>query len=246
MPSNNLYHLIDDLLNLNQAIEDIRQRLVSLNGVPYLSQDARQVALEAMQCDIGACGNWMRALIGLKGLSQEKYGCNWDAEYRQLLGTGLSSEQIEDLMLNYLRNTITIKVHFTIENLFSDILNALGASPAMGFWHIKNAMLEQAGIPLQGPEETVLSVLAKIRNSYHGNGMCDKYSLSCVIGGLRFEFRPGKPVECASWDHIVVILRATVAVLDAILFSERVSNISGEIPDAFAAQATADMGSAGK
>jgi hypothetical protein len=240
--NNYFYHLVDDFLSLNQAIEDIRQRVASMSDATYTSQDARQLVLEGMQCDIAACGNWMRALMSLKGLSQEKYGSEWDEEYRKILGTGLSSDQAEYVMLEYLRNTLATKIHFKVENLFSNILKVLAATPARrNFCHIKNAMLEQAGIPLKGPEDDILMVLAELRNSYHNNGMSEGSALSCVVGGLTFEFSEGQPVQCASWDHIVVIMRATIGVLAAILFSERVSDTRGEIPDAFAAQATLPM-----
>ena len=198
-------HVLEELRSLNPAIEGVRQRIVTVNGVSYASQDARQVALEAIQCDIGACGNWIRTLISLRGLCQEKYGGNREEEYRKLIWTGLSTDQAEARMVNYLRNTITTKVHFTIENLFSNILKALSASPAgSGFWSIKNAMLTQADIPLKGPEDDTLMVLAKLRNSFHKNGMSDRYPLSCVVGGLQFEFSEGKPIKCASDRKSVV------------------------------------------
>ena len=126
----NFDQVLSDLHSLNQAIADIRQKMVTMCGVSYASQDARHIALEGLQCDIGACGNWIKTLMSLKGLSQEKYGNNWDAQYRKLIGTGLTSGQAEDLMLGYLRNTLITKVHFKIENLFNNILKALSASPS--------------------------------------------------------------------------------------------------------------------
>jgi hypothetical protein len=236
MSYSNFDQVLKDLQSLNQAIEDIRQKIVTVSGVSYASQDARHVALDGLQCDIGACGNWIRVLMSLKGLSQEKYSDNWEEEYRKLIGTGLSSGQAEDLMLDYLRNTLATKVHFKIENLFSNILKALSASPnRSGFWHISNAMLQQAGIPTTGPEKNTLTVLANLRNSFHANGMHNNDSLSVDIDGIRFEFCKGKPVECASWKHIVVIMRANISVLESVLFSNRVSNLRSEIPDTFAA-----------
>ena len=146
MSYSNFGQVLTDLQILNQTIEDIRQRIVTTSGISYTSQDARQVALDGLQCDIGACGNWIRTLMSLKGLSQEKYGENWEEKYIKLIGTGLSSSQAEDLMLDYLRNTLTTKVHFKIENLFSNILKVLSVSPKRrGFWHTANAMLEQIG-----------------------------------------------------------------------------------------------------
>lgn len=236
MNYSNFDQVLNDLQSLNQAIEDIRQKIVTVCGVSYASQDARHVALDGLQCDIGACGMWIRALMSLKGLSQEKYGDNWDAEYRRSIGTGLTSCQAEDLMLDYLRNTLTTKVHFKIENLFSNILKALSAGPnRRGFWHISNAMLQQAGIPTTGLEKNTLTVLANLRNSFHANGMHNSDSLSADIDGIRFEFCKGKRVKCASWKHIVVIMRANISVLKSVLFSNKVANLKSEIPDAFAA-----------
>lgn len=235
MNYSNFDQVLKDLQSLNQTIEDIRQKIVTVSGVSYASQDARQVALDGLQCDIGACSNWIRALMSLKGLSQEKYTDNWEDEYRKLIGIGLSSGQAEDLMLDYLRNTLTTKVHFKIENLFSNILKAFSASPKrIGFWHISNAMLQQAGIPTMGPEKNTLTVLANLRNSFHANGMHNNDSLSVDIDEIRFEFCKGKRVECASWKHIVVIMRANISVLDSVLFSKKVTNLRSEIPDAFA------------
>jgi len=231
----NFDQVLKDLQSLNQAIEDIRQKIVTTSGVSYASQDARQVALDGLQCDIAACGNWIHVLMSLKGLSQEKHSNNWEGEYRKLIGTGLSSGQAEYLMLDYLRNTLTIKAHFKIENLLSNLLKALSASPnKRGFWHISNAMLRQAGISTTGQEKNTLTVLANLRNSFHANGMHNNGFLSVDIDGIRFEFCNGKPVKCASWEHIVVIMRAIISVLESVLFSNRVSTLRSEIPDAFA------------
>ena len=236
MNYSNFDQVLNDLRSLNQAIEVIRQKVVTVSSISYASQDARQVALDGLQCDIGACGNWIRALMSLRDLSHEKYRDNWEEEYRKLIETGLPSGQAEDLMLDYLRNTLTTKVHFKIENLYNNILKALNATPKQsGFWRISDAMLNEAGIFATGPEKKTLTALANLRNSFHANGMHNKDSLSVDIDGMRFEFHKGKPVECASWKHIVVIIRANISVLESILFSNNVSNLRSEIPDAFAA-----------
>jgi len=235
MNYSNFDQVLQDLQSLNQAIEDIRQKIVTVSGVSYASQDARQVALDGLQCDIGACGNWIRVLMSLKGLAQEKYGKNWDEEYRNLIGTGLTSSQAEDLMLDYLRNTLTTKVHFKIENLFNNIIKALSANPnRRGFWQTSDTMLQQAGIPIQGREKDILTALANLRNSFHANGIHNNNSLNIIIDGIRFEFCKGKRVECASWKHIIVIIRATISVLESILLANRVASLK-DIPDTFAA-----------
>jgi hypothetical protein len=226
--------VIDELQTLNQTIEEIRRRIETVSGVLYGSQDARHIALEGFQRDIAVCGNWIRTLQSLKSLSQEKFGNNWDKEYQKLIQTNLPSGQAEDFMIDYLRNTLTTKVHFKIENLFSNILKALSANPKKGFWNISNAMLEKADIDTNGKEKNTLTALANLRNSYHANGMHNNDTLRVDIDGIRFEFCKGKRVECASWKHIVVILRANISVLESILFSNNVSNLRCDIPDDFA------------
>lgn len=236
MHYSNFGQVVKDLQSLIQAIEDIRQKIVTVSGVSYASQDARQVALDGLQCDIGACGIWISTLMSLKVLSQEKYKDNWEEEYRKLIGTILPSGQAEDLMLDYLRNTFTTKAHFKIENLFSNILKALPATPnGCGYWHISNAMLQEAGISTSGTEKNILTVLANLRNSFHANGMHSKDDLSVDIDGLKFEFRKGSRVECASWEHVIVIMRENISVLESVLLSNSVSKLRGEIRDAFAA-----------
>jgi hypothetical protein len=231
MEYSNFDQVLTDLQKLNQAIETIRQKIVTETQIAYISQDARHVALEGLQSDISACGMWMHTLISLKG----KYRGTWNAEYQKLIGTALSSDQAEDLMLEYLRNTLTTKIHFKIESLFSNLLKALSATPRKsGFWHISEAMLKEADLPTNGPEKNTLTAFANLRNSYHANGIHSNEFLSVDIHGTMFEFSKGWRVECASWKHIVVIMQATICVLDTILFSDKVSRLRSEIQDDFA------------
>lgn len=151
------------------------------------------------------------------------------------MGTGLSVGQSEDLMLDYLRNTLITKVHFKIENLFSNILNAISANAPRGFWRIGDQTLALAAIPTRGREKDILTVLANLRNSFHANGMHHNDNLSIQIDGIDFDFIKDRPVTCAGWMHIMTAIRSNICVVDAILLSSAVCNHSGEIADAFAA-----------
>ena len=117
----NFSEVLSDLCGIIEDAERTRQFLVG-RGIDYRSQDARQLALEGIQCDVGACGNWISSLPGLKNLCMEHYGEQWESEYIRIIGTRLSASIAEDLMLDYLRNTITTKIHFKIDNLFMNIL----------------------------------------------------------------------------------------------------------------------------
>ncbi|MGD9202233.1 MAG: hypothetical protein PVI26_11760, partial [Chitinispirillia bacterium] len=103
-----------------------------------------------------------------------------------------------------------------------------------GFWNICNTILHQLGVPTSGPAKNTLTVLANLRNSFHSNGIHNNDSLNVNIDDTLFKFRRGKPVKCASWNHIVVIIRANISVLESVLLSNKVSNIKSEISDSFA------------
>jgi hypothetical protein len=225
--------VLSDFVSLTQAIENLRRRLEQ-DGVLYNSQDARQVALDGLQCDIGACGNWIKSLMSLKQLSQQSFGEEWEQEYRKRMATCLAIGQSEDLMLDYLRNTLTSKIHFKIENLYSNILEAISGNPPKGFWKIGDATLGLAGIPTSGPEKQTLTVLANLRNSFHANGMHNNADLAIQIDGIDFQFTKGQPVKCAGWKHIVTAIRSNIAVVEAVLYSSAVSTHEAEIRDAFA------------
>lgn len=128
-----------------------------------------------------------------KSLSQGMNGDNWEEEYRKFIGTGLDkAETAEYMMLDYLRNTLTTKVHFKIENLFSNIL-AYQGEEVRGFKRICDKTLPLANISTYGREAKILSALAFLRNSYHNNGIHkNKNELTIDIDGIPFEFRNGK------------------------------------------------------
>lgn len=232
----NFSEVLSDLCGIREDAERTRQFLVG-RGIHYQSQDARQLALEGIQCDVGACGNWINSLLGLKNLCMEHYGEQWESEYLRILGTRLSASIAEDLMLNYLRNTITTKIHFKIDNLFKNILRHLDALPNRGgFWHLSSGMLEQLGMSTTGAEKRTLTILANLRNSFHSNGMHTNADLRHEVRGLVFEFRRDERVECASWAHIVVAIHENLALLDRFFRSNLLSNVTDEIRDEFAGE----------
>lgn len=236
-------HYFDDVVEYLQGIiddiEKLRQKIVTECGVSYTSQDARHVALAGLQRDILACGYWIRSLTNLKGIVREKHGSNWNGHYQQLFGAGLKADEAEDLMLDYLRKSLPINVHFKIENLFSNILMHKNKKRKRGFAHISKAILELAGIRCDRPKN-ILTALASVRNSFHSNGMHENDCLSVKIGGISFKFIKGEPVKCASWDHILVLIREIISILDCILFLGNVKIVKAEIQDRFAQTITND------
>jgi len=263
--------LVDALHELIKDIEKIKLRIEVESKVLSKSKDARQIALNGLQIDISVCCNWINTLINLNRLSKTQYGDNWKPEYLNMIETALRVDEsevssaipvIEKHMIDYLRNTLTTKLHFKIENLFKNILKALDCPVPYGFSKISAQMLCVAEISSKEEKVTpenedmlaafpglrntryararkatpkdILKVLACMRNSLHTNGMHTENDLICSIDGDDFEFHKNKPVSCASWPHIVKVIRANITVLESVLFSTRVLNLREEIKDMFA------------
>ncbi|MBU2595312.1 hypothetical protein KJ713_00550 [Patescibacteria group bacterium] len=51
--------------------------------------------------------------------------------------------------------------------------------------------------------------------------------------GLEFFFIKGQRVKCASWQHILIALSANIDILEKILLSNKIKNITSEIIDDF-------------
>lgn len=168
-------------------------------------------------------------------MTKKFYGEKWEQEFLHQIGTRLNSDRIYDQMTNYLRNTITTKVHFKIENLLSNILQRINSQKMVniGFTTIIKD-LKGAGINISDDQSKILEVLAGLRNSFHSNGMRRKGNLNITINNVNFNFEEGKAIDCASWYHIVVILEANIEVIKSIVLSDKILNLDGEIADNFA------------
>ena len=79
-----------------------------------------------------------------------------------------------------------------------------------------------------------MTAFANLRNSLHNNGIHRANSLKIQVDEIDFEFVKNERVECASWQHIVVLLSANVSILKKILSSQKIVKIKTEIRDDFA------------
>ena len=139
-------------------------------------------------------------------------------------------------MFDYLRLSFMTLIHFKIDNLFYNILRHLNALPkGTGYWNLTDEILSQCSFSKKGLEKDILTAFAYLRNSLHNNGIHRKgNSLKLKIDQMEFNFIEGSRLECASWEHIVVLLKANVDILKKIIQSHKVKNIITEIKDDFA------------
>jgi len=232
----NIIELVPKLKKLIDKIESIRNEIVDISSIDYDSQDARMVALDSLQIAIGAIGNWISSFYSLGELYTNDG--EFDEEgFLKAVGSGVDLVQTELNMINHLRLGFMILAHFKLDNLFHNILRHLNALPQRkGYWNLTNKILEECGIPNDGTEKDILTAFANLRNSLHGNGIHRTNTLQITIDELNFDFIKDERIECANWEHILVLLNSNIDILREILLSDKVSNIQTDIADDFASE----------
>jgi hypothetical protein len=230
--------LIPQFRELIEYLEKIKLSVIKESDFDYKSQDARMVALDSLQVSISAVGMWIHCYYSLADFHTKEGQFNKDS-FLNSLGSGLNIEQTEEEMFKPLKLGFITLAHFKFDNLFSNILRDLGALPQnLGYWNLTNEIFKQCSMPQQGEEKDILTAFAYLRNSLHNNGMHRRgRDLIITIDGFEFKFTANSRVECASWGHVVVLLRANIRIMERILQSDKVQSIRTEIRDDFASGA---------
>jgi len=232
-------HIMDTLPKFRRIVEDlesvnVKQAVVDRSGNGYASQDARMVVLDSLQISISAVGMWINCNNSLAN-SFINDGVLDESMYLSAVGSGVDLEKTEMIMFDHLRLGFMTLAHFKFDNLFHNILKHLNALPKRsGYWNLTDGILEQCSLSKTGTEKQLLTAFANLRNSLHGNGIHKANSLRIKVDETTFDFIQGKRVECASWEHIIVLLQANVNILKQIILSDEVVNIKTEITDDFA------------
>lgn len=231
---NHIMELLPKFRVLIEKLEEIKQAIVKQSGISYTSQDARMVALDSIQISISAVGMWISACNSLANecTNENKFD---ESKFLKSVGSGVNISQTEEIMFTHLRLGFMTLAHFKIDNLFHNILKHLDSLPTRtGYWNLTDKILETCSISKTGTEKDRLTAFANLRNSLHGNGIHRTNSLNLTVDETVFDFVKDSRVECAGWNHIVILLEANIDILKQILLSTIVTNIRTEIVDDFA------------
>jgi hypothetical protein len=192
------------------------------------------VALDSIQINISSVGMWIKVVNSLANSHTVNGNFN-EKQFLLSVGSGLNAKQTEVVMFDHLRLGFMTLIHFKIDNLFHNILKSLDSLPSrIGYYNLTNEILDQCGFSKTGEKKDLLTAFANLRNSLHANGVHKNDSLSTQVNGMTFDFTKGERVECASWEHLVVLLESNVDIVKDILLSPKVVNIKTEINDDFA------------
>lgn len=233
---NHIMEILPKFRVLIEKLEEIKKEIINQSGISYTSQDARMVALDSIQISVSAVGMWISAFNSLANEHTVKNKLD-ENRFLNSVGSGVNIRKTEELMFTHLRLGFMTLVHFKIDILFHNVLKHLNSLPTKtGYWNLTDKILETCAISKSGIEKDRLTAFANLRNSLHGNGIHRNDPLNITINGTTFDFVKDRRVECASWDHIVILLESNIDILKQILLSSVVTNIRAEIIDDFASE----------
>jgi len=127
---------------------------------------------------------------------------------------------------------------FQLENCIENLNIALGLNSNLpGFYNKAKTIINHLGINSERLE--ILNTGALIRNSLHSNGIHKGFRNTdshIRIEGVDYDFIHDQKVTCASLPHITHSLECAVNVLDEIIISQQIKQITSLIEDKYASQ----------
>lgn len=114
---------------------------------------------------------------------------------------------------------------FIIEHLFKNLIEALNSKLPKGYWNISEEILKLSQTCNDIKHKT-LNVLAKVRNTYHSNGLHSEDDWSHVIGEVEYKFKKDHQISCATWNHIITAMDATLDIIQEIYSCPKIKSLT--------------------
>lgn len=194
-----------------------------------LIEDVRALTLASCKDDIANSVAFLNVILHF-GEHPEQ-----EQPFRLLVGapdTRLSMQKILERMSEYIKRSLVTMIQFRLDNMIKNILASMQKG-AVGTSYTSNIdiLLPKLHLPNLERKNQILRILQYMRNTYHNNGThllgrpinvhLDKYA---------YIFDKNQPIDCASWGHVTVAIRATFEVVDEILSSAPVKGLAWPVP----------------
>lgn len=229
-------HVMDALPMLRlmiEKLEAIKLSIIKNGAFDYKSQDARLVALDSIQVLLSSTGIWINAFNSLANFCTQNDQLN-EKLFLHSLGSGLTIDQTELVMLDQIRLGQITLILFKIEKLFWNVLNHLNMLPKgnPGFYKLTTKILDVSNI-LDEAFKNAPIALSHIRNSLHNNGIHRGENFEFVTTLDRHHFIKNEVVRSADWPQVLNLIDLNVDLLGKILLSEKIQGIEGFIEDRY-------------
>ena len=135
-------------------------------------------------------------------------------------------------MGQHLKSSLVTMIQFRLDNMVRNILNSIKKGSARPSYASNIDVL----LPLLQLSDTdrknqILRVLQYMRNTYHNNGTHKVgKAINVHIENLTFIFDMNCPIDCASWTHVIIAMKATFEVIFEILNCARVKALPWPVP----------------
>jgi hypothetical protein len=121
------------------------------------------------------------------------------------------------------RFSFAVMANFFIEVILRCLISKFGSTSPDGFYKVAQKAIELANLPDPQKEHfNALTVLSKVRNTLHNNGVYMGYNETIAhfdLAGVQYSFTHGDVIrECVTWDHLAhglaCALKTTKEILD--------------------------------
>jgi hypothetical protein len=135
-------------------------------------------------------------------------------------------DSVLDMVDDVVRASVFDAVFTTLDSLFRNLTRAIPKLQEEK-WFGKNATrwMARAALTEQERKINALLTIAIISNSRHNGGFHLGKSFATVIRGKTFQFVRNRPVQCADWDHLEIVLAEAIEALEEFLVSPYVRSI---------------------
>jgi hypothetical protein len=222
-----IFEWLNNLFRISDQIHHLKVKVSTYSNIDIEAQDARLVALTGMQKSVLHYAFWLQ----LYNKVVEKHGD--ELVILEYVGSNLNLDLTRDIMLPQLRLGLPIIFHFKLENFLKSLLKKISIKEPRGITTTYTELCKVIGIEDISTKEKVIQAFSSIRNSLHNNGIHTHPGFSIKLGDVNFEFEEDKVVQCASFDHIIILIQRIIELLDEIIESEEIKKINGIVPDEF-------------
>jgi hypothetical protein len=157
-----------------------------------------------------------------------------EQSFRTLAGaldTSRSELRILERLGEHLKRSLVTMIQFRLDNMVRNILTSLNKAVSNSYVINVDALLTFLQLADMTRKGEILRVLQYVRNMYHNNGthLFGK-PLNIQIENYSFIFDKNCPIDCASWVHVTIAMKATFEVVADILNSAPVKALPWPVP----------------
>lgn len=225
--------VIDGLVPLQTQLigyyESLGYRNLAGSG---LIEDVRALTLTTCKDDIANSIAFLNILMHFGEHPEQEQA------FRILTGaadTRLSMQKVLERMGEHLKRSMVTMIQFRLDNMVKNVLASMNKGVhnkgAMSYTSNIDALLQSLQLPDTDRKNQILRILQYMRNTYHNDGthLFGK-PINVQIENYSFIFDKNYSIDCASWAHVTIAMKATFEVLADILNSTQVRALAWPAP----------------